>query len=160
MGIPAYFSYIVKNHEQLLRPLKKNPMNIDNFYLDCNSIIFDVIRKINFNEITTNEEEQHTIIIHKIFASIDEYITLIKPTHNVLIAFDGVPPAAKLKQQRERRYKSSYQQKNCQYTNITNEKTIVWNTTAITPGTTFMCRLDEMSKKYYNHPEKYNVKNI
>ena len=155
MGIPAYFSYIVKNHPELLRPLNKFPINVNNFYLDCNSIIFDVIRKINFNEITTKEDEQHTIIIHKIFAAIDEYISILKPTHNVLIAFDGVPPVAKLKQQRERRYKSAVQQK---YIQNTSDKS--WNTTAITPGTTFMRKLDEMSKNYFNHPSKYHVNNI
>jgi 5'-3' exonuclease len=155
MGIPAYFSYIVKNHPELLRPLNKFPINVNNFYLDCNSIIFDVIRKINFNEITTNEESQHTIIINKIFTAIDEYISIINPTHIVFIAFDGVPPVAKLKQQRERRYKSSFQQKHFQNTSSDNSNT--WNTTAITPGTTFMQRLDNMSKNYYNKPSNYNI---
>ena len=162
MGIPAYFSYIVKNHPELLRPLNKCQSSVHNLYLDCNSIIFDVIRKIDFSKITSKEEEQHTIIIHKIFDAIDEYIRIIQPTHNVLIAFDGVPPFAKMKQQRERRYKSAYQQK---YTESTNKNkvidtSIIWNTTAITPGTSFMCRLDKMSKLYYNNPDKYHLKNI
>ncbi len=40
------------------------------------------------------------------------------------------------------------------------DTSVVWNTTAITPGTTFMRRLDEMSKTYYNNPDKYHLKNI
>jgi 5'-3' exonuclease len=168
MGIPAYFSYIVKNHPELLRPLNKFQCSVHHLYLDCNSIIFDVIRKIDFSKIASKEEEQHTIIIHQIFDAIDEYIRIIQPTHNVLIAFDGVPPVAKMKQQRERRYKSTYQQKYTESTNknknnvktMTMDTSVVWNTTAITPGTTFMRRLDEMSKTYYNNPAKYHLKNI
>jgi 5'-3' exonuclease len=70
--------------------------------LDCNSILFDIIR--TFPTITDEEE-----IIDKTIAKINEYILELKPTQNIFIAFDGVPPVAKMKQQRERRFKSVYQ---------------------------------------------------
>ena len=46
MGIPSYFSYIVKNHGSIIRKISalKNPVN--NLYLDSNSIIYDVYRNI------------------------------------------------------------------------------------------------------------------
>jgi 5'-3' exonuclease len=57
----------------------------------------------------------------------------------VFVAFDGVAPLAKMKQQKQRRYKSflmrSLLQKN------------TWNTNAITPGTPFMNELDEYLKR-------------
>ena len=46
MGIPSYFSYIVKNHANIIKKLVKNTMKINNLYLDSNSIIYDAIRNI------------------------------------------------------------------------------------------------------------------
>ena len=51
MGIPSYFSYIVKNHIHIIQKYIKNKMNIDNLYLDCNSIIYDAVRNIDFSTI-------------------------------------------------------------------------------------------------------------
>jgi 5'-3' exonuclease len=90
---------------------------------------------------------------------IDEYISVIQPDTNVFIAFDGVAPVAKLEQQRIRRYKSQYQNRIMKsiYKNL---KPDPWNTTAITPGTIFMQKLNEKIRNHYVKPEKYNVKNI
>jgi 5'-3' exonuclease len=156
MGIPSYFSYIVKNHPNIIKKLNKNNISINNLYLDCNSIIYDAVHNINFNLI---KDSQFYTIIQFVLNKIDEYINLIKPNENILIAFDGVAPMAKLKQQRERRYKSWYQNEitNKIYNNLKSE---TWNTTHITPGTVFMSELNEAVKKYYNQPNKYNVNKI
>jgi 5'-3' exonuclease len=55
---------------------------------------------------------------------------------NVFVAFDGVAPLAKMKQQKQRRYKS--------YLLRTLLKKKTWNTNAITPGTPFMNDLDRV----------------
>ena len=51
MGIPSYFSYIVKNHSEIIKklndPNENKKININNLYLDCNSIIYDVIHFLN-----------------------------------------------------------------------------------------------------------------
>ena len=46
MGIPSYFSYIVKNHSDIIKKLNYLK-KIDNFYLDSNSIIYDTLRLIS-----------------------------------------------------------------------------------------------------------------
>ena len=46
MGIPSYFSYIVKNHANIIKKINKLEQ-IDNFYLDSNSIIYDTLRLIS-----------------------------------------------------------------------------------------------------------------
>ena len=46
MGIPAYFSHLVKNHSEIITKLENLNKSIDNFYLDCNSIIYDSVRTI------------------------------------------------------------------------------------------------------------------
>ena len=106
MGIPSYFSYIVKNHPEIIRKLLKGQMPINNLYMDCNSIIYDAVRNIDFDALT---ESATRTIITKVVQKIEEYISLIAPDNNLMVAFDGVAPVAKLEQQRNRRYKSWYQ---------------------------------------------------
>ncbi|MCJ7801116.1 MAG: hypothetical protein MUP82_02020 [Candidatus Marinimicrobia bacterium] len=156
MGIPSYFSYIVKNHSNIIKKLSSNVFVVNNLYMDCNSIIYDVVRNIDFTKIIESDVEA---IIRALCFKIDEYIQVLKPTSTIFIAFDGVAPVAKLEQQRSRRYKSLYQN------NITRSiyKSVdpdPWNTTAITPGTLFMKRLNERLYSMYKDPSKYNVSNI
>ena len=151
MGIPSYFSYIVKNHPVIIKKYIKNCLNVDNLYLDCNSIIYDAYAKMNSEKIT---EDIARTIISRVITKIEEYITIIEPRKTIIIAFDGVAPVAKLEQQRSRRYKSWYQ-------NEINRKLFakqtpdIWNTTSITPGTLFMKNLNE---NMHTHFSKNNEK--
>ena len=150
MGIPSYFSYIVKNYTHIIQ---KRRLPVDYFYLDSNSIIYDVIRGQSLNEVDA--------IIQAVIMKIGEYIRLISPTKLAYIAFDGVAPIAKLEQQRQRRYKSSYQSK--LMSNITNTKQDAWNTCQITPGTDFMNSLNEQIHCHFNNPiiaSSFNVEQI
>ena len=156
MGIPSYFSYIVKNHPEIIKKLQYNTIQINNLYLDCNSIIYDAVHNIDFAKLVDSDINT---IIKSVCVKIDEYIHLLKPNKSVYIAFDGVAPVAKLEQQRERRYKSIYQ--NTIMKSLYKEKhTDPWNTTAITPGTKFMVQLNNAIHNYYKHIAKYNVENI
>ena len=158
MGIPSYFSYIIKNYPNIIQKYVTNTFKVDNLYLDCNSIIYDVYSKIDFDKLT----ETVTIsIIQNVISKIEEYISIIQPSKTVIIAFDGVAPVAKLEQQRGRRYKSWYQNEISRMI-LKKEKDDPWNTTAITPGTKFMCELNDIITKYFNEQSftKYNVSNI
>jgi len=148
MGIPSYFSYIVKNHSDIIRKLSSNPIKVDNLYLDCNSIIYDAVYKMETNVMT---QDASNIIISRVIEIIKEYINLLKPVNCVFIAFDGVAPVAKLEQQRSRRFKSLYQNSLSRslFKNITPDS---WNTTAITPGTVFMKTLDEKIHNVFKNP--------
>jgi len=156
MGIPSYFSYIVKNHARLLRKLNNNTIKINNLYLDCNSIIYDSVYNIDFTLLLENDVER---IIRDVIKKIDEYIFLLKPTSTIYIAFDGVAPVAKLEQQRQRRYKSLYQNA-ISKSIFKDSKPDPWNTTAITPGTVFMQKLNDKIKSVYNNPSDYNVSKL
>ena len=157
MGIPSYFSYIVKNHANIIKKIGKdeNEMKINNLYLDANSIIYDCVHKIDFSKLIEGDNDT---IYRDVFNKIDEYIELINPDNNVFIAFDGTAPVAKLEQQRQRRYKSLFQGQIAK--TITKNSVDSWNTTAITPGTKFMVGLNEKIRQYYNNPSKYNVKKL
>ena len=64
MGIPSYFSYIVKNHPEILKQLHLIGFSVNNFYLDCNSIIYDAIYNIDFSTI---KEPDTDVIINKLY---------------------------------------------------------------------------------------------
>jgi 5'-3' exonuclease len=136
MGIPSYFSHVVKNHGSIVQ--KFTPRRVNNLYLDSNSIVYDVVNKL--------ETKTDATIINGVITKLEEYIALIKPTRNILIAFDGVAPLAKMDQQRQRRYKS--------------KPTGQWNTTAITPGTDFMNELNYRIRRHFTDPAKYGATNI
>ena len=159
MGIPSYFSYIVKNHQKIIKKLERNKKP-NNFYLDCNSIVYDVV---NNAENGIVQETINAIIISLVISKIEEYILFVSPTTNVYIAFDGVAPFAKLEQQRQRRYKSWYQNKihdQIFESDATSPKK--WNTAAITPGTQFMKELNDSLLTYFNkeRAKKYGTKNL
>jgi len=149
MGIPSYFSFIVKNHRSIIRRINKQKICVERLYLDCNSILYDAVHSIDFSGWTeTNSMPKTTIIIQWSIRKIEEYIANIGPSGLVYIAFDGVAPVAKMKQQRERRYKSWYQ--STVYRDIFGEKMVdPWNTSAITPGTQFMAELNNKMRTHF-----------
>lgn len=135
MGIPCFYSYIIKNHSNIINELRNNKHNL---YIDGNSIIYDA-----FNEITKLEKLPNDIekeIISRVIKNLISLINSINPSHKCFITFDGVAPLAKLNQQRIRRFKSSYE-KQIMNDIEKGEKTPLWNTSAITPGTLFMQKL-------------------
>jgi len=176
MGIPSYFVQIVKKHRNIISTLnyfkqkqlkRSNNQNIDNLFLDSNSIIYDSVRLVNSSDVS--------IISQKVIEKIEEYISLIKPTNTIMIAFDGVAPVAKLEQQRIRRYKSWYQNEiynsiffpelsSDASSELSKEKkkpVDAFNTACITPGTVFFKKLNNIILKHFKQAEnKYNVKNI
>jgi 5'-3' exoribonuclease 1 len=156
MGIPSYFSYIVKNHASIIRKFNKSSLTVNNLYLDANSIIYDCVHKIDFSNLVESDAET---IQGDVFRKIDEYIALLNPDSNVYIAFDGVAPTAKLEQQRQRRYKSKVQADLAKAV-YNGKKADAWNTAAITPGTKFMASLNTGLRKRFNDPAKYNLKNL
>ena len=156
MGIPSYFSYIIKNYTNIIRSLSDISLNNDNkndkfthLYMDCNSIVYDSYYELEKVDVESIED----IIIDSVISKIEYYIKLLNPTKCIYIAFDGVAPFAKMEQQKLRRYKSSF-------TAIINNEYIrkeiknKWNTSSITPGTQFMHKLNEKLKYHFNHSEQ------
>jgi len=142
MGIPSYFYQIIKRHKHIVTHYTST--HVDNLYFDSNSIIYDAVHALEKGPKETLDKEIISYVCNKLLS----YIELIKPSR-VFIAFDGVPPMAKMKQQRERRYKSWLVGEW-----LKEEK--VWDTVQITPGTPFMKRLDEELRLFFkSHASKY-----
>lgn len=147
MGIPSYFKHVVKKHRNILKKYtssKTADILIDNFYMDCNSVIYD-----SFRELPKNCKDIEKELIKQTCIKIEEYINMINPSKSVMIAFDGVAPVAKLEQQRNRRFKTQFVK------NITAELGVKqeeaeWSTASITPGTKFMEILASGTKRYFS----------
>ena len=119
MGIPSYFSYVLKNHVKIIKRLQE--VRCKELFIDANSLIYDVVKDSQEN------------IYENVYQKILNLMNKLNPEFT-FVAFDGVAPLAKMKQQKQRRYKSYVVKQ------IVPSKG--WNTNAITPGTTFMNELD------------------
>lgn len=139
MGIPSYFAHVVRRHRAILKKREAFKGAIDNFYMDCNSLIYDAVRDMPAPQGRPNPALV-TRLIATVCAKIRERVISVRPTARLMIAFDGVAPVAKLEQQRSRRYKSWFQRRVAE---IVEQKQASWDTAAITPGTDFMRRLGE-----------------
>ena len=154
MGIPAYFSHILKEHANILLSLqqiqenKQNQKPFDRLYMDCNSIVYEAYREI----LKENHDPSYQEIITEVINSIKDIIELIKPKKTAYVAFDGVAPFAKMKQQRLRRFRNEY----FQYQESQPQKnfTSKFQTYMITPGTKFMQELSKELQNAFKHEKK------
>ena len=82
------------------------------------------------------------------------------PKKGVFIAIDGVAPAGKIKQQRSRRFKSVNDRRMYENIKKKHKKEIPnsWNNSAISPGTEFMEKLNDIS--ITDLGEKYFLESI
>jgi len=144
MGIPNYFVQLIKRHSSIIKQFSNDAINIHNLYIDSNSIIYDAINNIVYNNDTNYNYKLYKYVSEKI----EEYINIIKPKNKIIIAFDGIAPVAKLEQQRNRRYKSWLQNNNIDK----------WDTCNITSGTRFMQDLNKFITNHFNNQKSY--KNI
>jgi 5'-3' exonuclease len=173
MGIPSYFAHVLKKYPHVIKRLSELPC-INNLYLDCNGMIYDVVHQMQFHP--EDQPAYEAELLQRICDSIDACIAIMRPTNSVFIAFDGVAPVAKLNQQRERRYKSWYlgemesqrrrdHNKTVQKKKGQNEGRVeppkpAWNTSSITPGTKFMNALHDKLSEYYDttNPSELNAR--
>ena len=160
MGIPSYFSYIIKNHANIIRNKSRLNIKFSSLYMDCNSIIYDCVRKIETDtEPRPNHFNIDDAIITAVIPKIETYVADIQPTNVLYIAFDGVAPFAKMEQQRIRRYKTGYLSAVQESFNksisvgsasiLTSASSSRFNTSAITPGTQFMNMLSFRVKRAF-----------
>lgn len=141
MGIPAYFSHIIKEHRAVLKTISSPQFGKPtHLFLDSNSIIYDVLRSQTYDP---DDPSFESMCIKEVCKQLLYYKKLIKPTKMTYIAFDGVAPVAKLKQQQSRRYKGAYMKQRFP------KKEPEWNTSAITPGTKFMKELSYQVEKFF-----------
>ena len=75
MGIPSYFSYIIRNYPKIVKNLKfhkKNQQDFHHLFMDSNSIIYDAIKDIKPDEYNFEQ-----LLIEKVIQNIENYIQQI-----------------------------------------------------------------------------------
>ncbi len=127
MGIPCYFVTLVRKFPKLLKSLA-SAGQVDNLYLDANSIVYDVVRGIVQEKGSQPDDDA---VVRGVETQIRAYIAEVRPRRRVLVAFDGVAPRAKTAQQKERRFRGALERR-------AYGKPGSWDTCKITPGTPFM----------------------
>lgn len=161
MGVPSYFSYIIKTHTHILHKymqMVQSNISFARLYMDCNSILYDSFHSVDRTQTPAIVEKE---ILDKTSAKIEEYIAKIRPTECVYIAFDGVAPLAKIAQQKTRRYKSWFESANVATFESTPTPEI--SSSMFTPGTDFMKKLSAHIKRHFlndSMKQKHHVRDI
>ena len=126
MGIPSYFYTIVKQNQNIVKNINKLT-EIDNLYLDSNSIIYDCYNKIKetYNPLELTNFENN--LIENIIKKINYYKEIIKPKNKLGVFFDGPAPLCKLEQQRTRRHRVIFEKKNKRKNTFKNKRRMEYN---------------------------------
>ena len=136
MGIPSYYKKLLDTVPALIR--KSHPGQISWLFMDFNCLIYHCLYREDTPAYYGNErkDEWEAAFLECVVKYCLKVIKEVSPTEGVYIAIDGVVPMAKMRQQRLRRFKSSWA------TSMAAESAVdKWDRNAITPGTNFMATL-------------------
>jgi len=140
MGIPSYYRKLLRTHRTLVQ--KGHPGTIDWLWMDFNCLIYHTLRRLE-PYTKANQVAWEQQFLQEIGTYTKKVVAEVKPLKGVYIAIDGVVPMAKMRQQRLRRFKSSWLSANgLAEGQVAGQER--WDTNAITPGTAFMASLKKM----------------
>lgn len=140
MGIPSFFQNIVRKNPSKCFP-NPNNVKIDYICLDFNCCIHGCVRKVDKKYWSLPSKMLEQKIIQEVVKYVNYLLGFVKPKKGICIFVDGLVPVAKMRQQRDRRFKKIiekqqirelYEKHNEPYDEIP------FDTNAITPGTLFM----------------------
>lgn len=140
MGIPSYFRKIIQKYPGILsRTLPGGPGAL---CFDFNCLVYRCLRSPSlrpfpFNGIEEDKDAWERELLREVEACVKEVWEEAGRPSQVFIAVDGVVPMAKIRQQRVRRFKSSWLR-------ASSSSSSSWDSNSITPGTVFMDKLSTM----------------
>jgi len=189
MGVPGFFSWLLKNKKKLGAKnliLNNLPYKIKWLMLDTNCLLHPCVAnilekykegrlKIDSNTNLRQQIEQY--IWEKIVQCVDDMIVQTVPEY-IYIAIDGVVPMGKILQQRQRRYRFLFDKKiklnqtgtiqeleemtdkTTDKPNGIEEPILPLSSIELTPGTDYMERLNKLFVNYVEQLKKRNIKCI
>jgi hypothetical protein len=156
MGVPFLYKWIVSHFRgQRSVVVRELPASIYSLSFDLNGLIHkaaqityaygsgvskmseDEKKKRNKLLKAMRQEDRENEFIKTFEFLLRDAIGQINPTELLIIAIDGLAPAAKIQQQRQRRYKASLL-----------PQSPFFDSNAITPGTEFMRKLNEIVQRF------------
>lgn len=156
MGIPALFGFLSKKYRNII--LSDIPY-VDNLYFDLNCLIHpQCYLVIKENPNWNNRIHLEKLMIKQIKKYMIELISYISPQKLIYISIDGSAPLAKIKQQRDRRFKSIKDKKFIEKTkkDFDMETSNIWDSNVITPGTKFMTKLKKELLSFIKNEINFN----
>jgi 5'-3' exoribonuclease 1 len=150
MGVPKFFGSFIKNAPYPNILLKRIPSNVRSLTLDLPGLLHSCaqqiyaygegenperLKAIQGVEARVLEKEYHIAVTTKIL----EIVHQVQPKEILIIAVDGKAPAAKIRQQRQRRFRAAMESSGTKR---------VFDSNCLTAGTDFMIRLDEYLGKW------------
>jgi 5'-3' exonuclease len=190
MGVPGFFSWLLKNKKKLGAKgliLSQLETKIKWLMLDTNCLLHPCVANIleKYKEgmlaIDPTKDTRTQIeyyIWEKVKSCIDDMIKQIKPEY-IYVGIDGVAPMGKILQQRQRRYRFLFDKKIKLNTNVSSsndiedcigktieksngiaEPIIPISSIELTPGTDYMERINKCMEKYMEELGKKGIKYI
>ena len=161
MGIPKFAYFISTRYPLIVKKIKEkiDVPEIDNFYLDLNSVIHNVSHGNSI--LISCQNRKYEDIYQDVCDTIDKLFQIIKPRNLLFISIDGVAPRTKMNQQRIRRYRKNTNM-TMEELEIIKEKNIdinnQFNSDAISAGTKFMFDLTTYIKNFIIEKKKSEKK--
>jgi len=149
MGIPKFFRWLITRYPYICTKVErdKDIPPIDYFYIDLNSLIHNIIHGDVTDKIVITSHLMNTGQIDEIWANIfktlDDLVHTVNPRKLLMVALDGVPPIAKMVQQRSRRIKDEKAEAEIEYKAKTQHEKVLFDISSISPGTAFMTELNK-----------------
>lgn len=134
MGIPFFGRYLQTHYgSKILKTVAKG--SNEYLYVDFNSLIHRCGQVVAANNVYSSEPELFDAVYECIVQYTLNIIDMIRPTKGTFLGVDGIPPLAKMYQQRKRRFMAM---KEKHYLKKRDDTGVRWNPGVVTPGTTFM----------------------
>lgn len=140
MGIPSYFHKITNHYKNII---SHHQQKCNRLFLDFNGIIHNAYQTIRMNvDMKLPKDNFEELLNQKVIEYMEYICDYVKPKDLVYICIDGVAPLPKIQQQRKRRYLSAWIKTQMK------EEGYMWDSNAISPGTTYMKKLNSTLRTY------------
>ncbi len=149
MGIPFFAKSITRKYPGIIVP--RITSGCARLYLDLNCAIHQCAAKLlpGF----CSREQYEAGVVRSTIDYIHKIVSFVPPAELLFIAIDGIPPRAKMVQQRSRRFVSAWRK---DVLKARAGLVTPWDNSAITPGTPFMQALaDGLKAQFVGQKERY-----